>query len=287
VRRPPAPPLTVRLALLGHGRIGRIHFEAADATDGVAFVAVADVEGLPTDLDQDAVDAIVVATPTPTHAAVVDQLRQWWTGRIVVEKPAATSLDDVERLLVGHGVDLVYHAAFGPEVEWAVARLDRWREAHGDVVAVDQRLADAYAGDLERVEATLGNSWLDGGINALSVLVRFVEPRTRRSLVAVDGLVSTYEAVVDVAGGADVRIVTTWAAAEPSKRTEVTFADGARLLLDHQAVQGRLGDEWFASPGPPHRLVQHYVGCFGRLFVEGRRSFPVETDLRLHQLLLG
>jgi predicted dehydrogenase len=255
--------------------------------DAVEFVAVADQEGLSRDLDPEAVDAIVVATPTPTHAAVVDELRQWWSGRIVVEKPAATSLADVVRLLGEHRVDLVYHAAFGPEVEWAVDRLARWQEAHGGIVAVDQRLADAYAGDLERVEATLGNSWLDGGINALSVLVRFVEPRTRRSLTAVDGLVSTYEAIVDVAGGAAVRIVTTWAAAEPSKRTEVTFADGARLLLDHQAVQGRLGDEWFASPGPPRRLVQHYVGCFRRLFLEGRRSFPVETDRRLHELLLG
>lgn len=233
------------------------------------------------------VDAVLVATPTPTHAGVVAEVRRQWSGRIIVEKPAATTAADVERLLTRDAVDLVYHAAFAPEVEWAVARFPRWQDEHGAVTAIEQRFADAYATDLDRAAATLGDSWLDGGINALSVLARLVELRARRSLVAVDGLVSTFEAALDVAGGAEVRTVTTWAAAEPSKRTEVTFADGARLLLDHQAVQGRLGDEWFASPGPPRRLVQHYVGCFRRLFVEGRRSFPVETDRLLHRLLLG
>ena len=70
------------------------------------------------------------------------------------------------------------------------------------------------------------------------------------------------------------------------------FSDGVAVVLDHQAMLGRLiagggVDEAFATSSPHPRLVQHYVGAFTRLFVEGRRSFPVETDRRLHRLLLS
>jgi hypothetical protein len=226
------------------------------------------------------VDAVVVATPTPTHDAVIAEVRQHWGGRIVVEKPPpAAVLDDA-------GVEVVYHAAFATEVAWAVERLPAWVAAHGPVAAVEQRWADAYADDLARATAVLGDSWLDGGSNALSVLARLAEPEARSGLRAVDGLASTFEAAIDC-GLFEATVVTTWAAAEPSKTTRVTFADGATLVLDHQAVLGQLGDDWFARPGPPARLVQHYVGCYERLFVEGRRCFPVATDRRLHRLLRG
>jgi hypothetical protein len=237
-------------------------------------------------LDAVEVDVLVVATPTPTHADVVDSLRRRWSGPIVVEKPAATTRADVARLLDDEGVDLLYHAAFAPEVEWAATHLARWSAEHGGIAAIDQRFADAYAADLERATATLGNSWLDGGINALSVLARLVDLDDRCRVVPVDGLVSTSVASLS-AGDVAIELVTTWAAAEPAKRTDIRFADRARLVLDHQAIQGRIGDEWFASPGPPRRLVQHYAACYTRRFVAGRRSFPVEVDRVLHRLLLG
>ncbi len=249
------------------------------------FVVIADVEGLPPDLEAHGVDAVVVATPTPTHADVVADVRRRWSGRIVVEKPAATTPAGVRRLLGDDPVDLVYHAAFAPEVEWAVVRSPRWVTEHGPIVRVDQRFADPYATDVGRATATLGDSWVDGGINALSVAMRLVDLVERRRLTTVPDLVSTFEAELTTADGAEVRVTTSWAATEPSKRTDIRFADGAHLVLDHQATQGRLGDEWFASPGPPGRLVQHYIGCFTRLFVEGGRSFPVTTDRLLHDLL--
>jgi hypothetical protein len=215
-----------------------------------------------------------------------------WDGRIVVEKPVATALVDVEAMFDDPRIHAVYHAAFAPEVEWAVSRLDAWRAAHGDVDAFDMAFADAYAADIDRATATLGDSWTDGGINALSVLARFVEPQRCTVRREVPGSCSTFETTV-ACGGATAGILTTWAAVEPSKVTRLSFADGAVAVLDHQAVLGRLEvdgaiSEAFAPSPTPPRLVQHYVGCFTRLFAGagGMRSFPVETDRLLHRLLL-
>jgi hypothetical protein len=281
-----------RVAILGFGRIGRIHAQAIDLLDGVELVSAADT----LDVDGLGLDVVIVASPTPTHAEVVDGLRRRWSGRIVVEKPVATEVADTERLLGDPGVDVLYHAAYAPEVSWAARQLPRWMSDHGDLRGITMAFADPYAADLARATATLGDSWLDSGINALSVLARLVEPVEVLERREVEGVTSTFAATVACAGvgGAGVaRVMTTWAAAEPSKTTRLAFADGAEAVLDHQAVLGRIADadgrigEVFASPSAEPRLVQHYVGSFTRVLVEGRRSFPVEIDRRLHRLLLS
>jgi hypothetical protein len=298
----------VRVGLVGCGRIGRTHLEAWSAM-GVEVLGIADpaatdhpgafasAAGL-LDAVGASLEVVVVATPTPTHAAVIGDLRRLgWGGRVVVEKPAASTAAEARHVLADDGVDLVYHAAFAPEVTWCTERLAAWAADHGDVVAAEQWLGDAYAADLARAEAVLGSSWLDSGINGLSILARLLGggAMARRSLRPVPSTTSGFEAEVDVAVGdrsVVATVVTAWGAAEPSKSTRLHLEDGAVVVLDHQAITGRLiagagrTAEVFESPGPPRRLVQHYLGCFARLLVEGRRSFPREVDVRLHEVLL-
>ena len=298
----------MRVGIVGHGRIGRIHAAAIAELDGLDLVGVADPSpaeaspaGVSTFSTADELlrrarpDVLVVATPMWTHAPVVADLRAHFTGRIVVEKPVALTVADVEATL-DLGVDVLYHAAFAPEVDWAVAAWPRWTATHGAATSIEMAFADPYAADLARAEATLGDSWADSGINALSVLARLVDPErcVRRHPLAGDS--STFEATIaclDRATGAavDAHLVTSWAATEPSKSTRVHFADGAALVLDHQAVLGRLvaGGQVHErhEPASAHpRLVQHYLRSFTRLLVDGQRSFPLEVDRRLHRLLL-
>jgi hypothetical protein len=202
----------------------------------------------------------------------------------------ATTVEDVDELIESVRVDAVYHAAFAPEVEWAVPRLDGWRTQHGAIRRISMAFADAYTADLSRATATLGDSWTDGGINALSVLARLTDPTACTGLRRLEGPSSTFTAAI-TCRETTASILTTWAAAEPSKSTTVAFEDDAMLVLDHQAVLGRLEIggrivDHFAASSPQPRLVQHYVGCFRRLLVDGQRSFPVDTDRLLHRLLL-
>ena len=282
----------MRVAILGYGRIGHVHEQALTLLDGVELVAAGDA--LPVEeLD---LDAVVVATPTSTHAEVVRELRRRWPGRIVVEKPVAITEDDVESMLDDPLLDAVYHAAYAPEVEWAVERMGRWVSQHGPVNRISMAFGDPYAAEFDRATATLGDSWLDGGINALSVLARFAVPERVLARRAITGGCSTFEAVVTYdgdAGTGEATILTTWSPIEPSKSSRLAFADGTVVALDHQAVSGRLERhgrtvELFASPVPAvPRLVQHYLGAFARLFVDGHRSFAADVDRQLHRLLLS
>ncbi|MBV9012531.1 MAG: Gfo/Idh/MocA family oxidoreductase [Pseudonocardiales bacterium] len=70
-------------------------------------------------------DVVVVATPTPTHAAVCGHVAEVFpSARVLVEKPAAANLTDARRVLgeIGHQqpVEVAYHMSFSPEVSWAV-----------------------------------------------------------------------------------------------------------------------------------------------------------------------
>ena len=102
------------LALLGAGRIGKVHARAIDRTSGAQLVAVADVSAeaaaalagpygaAPRSIDQieaDAsVDAVVICTPTNTHADLIERFAH--AGKaIFCEKPVDLALSRVEACL--------------------------------------------------------------------------------------------------------------------------------------------------------------------------------------------
>lgn len=112
----------MRLALIGAGRIGKVHAQAIDAHPEVTLSAVADfhaptAEALATQygarvLDPDAivedveVDAILIASSTPTHAVYLERAAR--AGKAVLcEKPIALDLArtrDVLQVLAIHPV---------------------------------------------------------------------------------------------------------------------------------------------------------------------------------------
>ena len=94
-------------------------------------------------------DLVVIATPTGTHAAVCDRAARWFPeARLLVEKPAAATLDDARRILSAVGgpqpVDVAYHTSFAPEVSWGVRALDALRPGLGGLVSAELFFADPY-----------------------------------------------------------------------------------------------------------------------------------------------
>ena len=197
------PTTSTRVLLVGLGAIGETHARALEATPSAEVVAGVDVDGSRTLAFRGANRAVyrslreaslacepelvVIATPTGTHAAVTEQTARWFpAARLLVEKPAAATLADARRMLSGIGggqpVEVAYHTSFAPEVGWGQRALAARRSELGDLVAAEMFFADPYYDDFERAAATLGNSWLDSGINALSVLARFATIDERESL---------------------------------------------------------------------------------------------------------
>jgi hypothetical protein len=171
------------------------------------------------------------------------------------------------------------------------------RPGPGALLGAESFFADPYYDDFERAAATLGDSWLDSGINALSVLARFATIVKRESLRRIGAeRQSVFEAHLACQRDGrpvDALLVTSWHVADPAKTTRLRYASGIELLMDHTAVaayllrDGRIEAAFGADRSIPRR-DRHYRALYQRwLGAEGGRALPAETSLHLHEVLLG
>ena len=304
--------MTDRVVLVGLGNISSPHLRALEGITSVRDVvgvdtsphATATFRGahlrIHTDLPDalcSGADLVVIATPTASHAAVVDAVRTLdHAVPILLEKPAADRPEDAERVLVASpGVEMIFHSGFAPEVVWATAFYAAARQRLGDTVAFEAWFGNPYAQDLASRTASLANSWLDSGINALSIISRFTIPTAVTSFRQLEGHASTFEARFAL-GSSDPRqmgtIVTTWQAAEYSQWTRLRFSGGAELVLDHIAGAATLLEDgavtaMYTRPDVGARLDRHYANFYGDYFGERRLRYPAEAGRELHALLFS
>lgn len=245
--------------------------------------------------------AVVIATPTPCHAAVcADVTTHLPYARLLVEKPAAAVLADARGMLSGTGthrpVDIAYHMAFSPEVTWGTEAVRDRQPEIGDLESAELFFADPYYDDYDRAAATLCSSWLDSGINALSVLSRFTTVTGRRSLRSLGTeRQSTFEARLTCQQGgtaAEALIVTNWHVTDAAKTTRLSYTSGAELLMDHTAVAAYLYangtvEAWFGADRSIPRRERHYRALYQWWLIEGNPTLPADTSRNLHELLLN
>src|SRR4051812_40775950 len=103
--------MTIRFALLGAGRIGEVHAKAVSANPAAKLVAVADamkpaaeaiasqygceVRTIDQILKSKDIDAVVICTPTDTHADLIEQFSAAKKA-IFCEKPIDLSVKRVQ-----------------------------------------------------------------------------------------------------------------------------------------------------------------------------------------------
>jgi predicted dehydrogenase len=246
-------------------------------------------------------DIIVVATPTPTHAEVCGEVSEYFRqASIIVEKPAADMLENAQQIVSVIGdkqpVTVAYHMAFSPVVEWGVKEAAERACQLGTPIAIESWGADPYQSDLSSAQARLGNSWIDGGINALSVIERFVKPVQRISLRQIeDPSRSVFEGtfVCEFDGSHLLAtILTSWYSTAPSRWTRIRYSSGAELVMDHNAVAGYIRQDGhtcavFGSDGTIPRREAHYKALYRSWLTNNDPLFSTDTSLRLHELLLA
>ncbi len=151
--------MSVRLAILGVGRIGRVHARAVAATEGAALVAVSDpvaaaaeevAAGYGCDIRSIAeieaagdVDGVVICTPTDTHADLIERFAR--SGKAVFcEKPVDLSLSRVQaclRVVEGTGALLMigFNRRFDPDFQAVKAAIDAGRIGAVEMVTITSR----------------------------------------------------------------------------------------------------------------------------------------------------
>lgn len=151
--------MTLRVALLGAGRIGKVHAKAISISDGVALTAVADafpqaaqavaaeygasvrnIDEIETAQD---VDAVIVCTPTDTHSDLIERFAR--AGKaIFCEKPIDLSLERVKHCLsvvaeTGAVLMLGFNRRFDPHFQAVKAEIDAGRIGDVEMVQIVSR----------------------------------------------------------------------------------------------------------------------------------------------------
>jgi predicted dehydrogenase len=125
----------VRVLIIGYGSAGRRHAANArslghevgvqDTDSERCWDAAADGYVMPDDDWLVEVDAVVVATPASQH---VQAMRDWWATPMLVEKPLATSVSEVEHFKLvhpSHDVFVGYNWRYHQEVRGFRTRFRR------------------------------------------------------------------------------------------------------------------------------------------------------------------
>ncbi len=151
--------MTVRFGLLGAGRIGKVHAKAISGDAGASLVAVADalvpaaaaiaaqygceVRSIEAILAAKDIDAVVICTPTDTHADLIERFAR--AGKaIFCEKPVDLSLQRVKdclkvvaatkaKLMVG------FNRRFDPHFVAVRAAIDAGRIGKVEMVTITSR----------------------------------------------------------------------------------------------------------------------------------------------------
>ena len=151
--------MTARFAVLGAGRIGQVHARAITSTPGARLVAVADavpaaaeaiskaygcdirtIEAIETAED---VDAVVICTPTDTHADLIERFAR--AGKaIFCEKPIDLDVGRVKACLkvvkdTGAVLMVGFNRRFDPDFMAARAAIDRGAIGKVEMVTITSR----------------------------------------------------------------------------------------------------------------------------------------------------
>jgi myo-inositol 2-dehydrogenase / D-chiro-inositol 1-dehydrogenase len=151
--------MTVNFAILGAGRIGKVHASAIASVPGANLVAIADpvlasaeaikasygcdIRTIDAILRSDDVDAVVICTPTDTHADLIEQFTE--AGKAVFcEKPIDLSLPRVmaciKTVQANQGTLMVgFNRRFDPDFMAAKAAIDAGRIGDVEMVTITSR----------------------------------------------------------------------------------------------------------------------------------------------------
>lgn len=307
----------VTVGLVGVGTIAQTHLTVLADIPEVALAFVVDPQpdmavsfkgtrpphytALTDALGQHRPALVVIATPTDTHAHLAPAVLRQSAARVLVEKPLVNRLDEVAALrALDASLDararlwVAHHFAFSPEVTWAADLIAH--RGWGPVTRITSVFHDAYITDAEHSFAAYTSSWVDSGVNQLSMLTRFVDPVRRGVLHETDGGASAWCTVEfrsdDSLGTALLR--TSWQATASSKRTTLHLdRAGVEVWLDHTAVTAvaTRGDtliDCLTNDGTTPRKVAHYRPLYQSLLSD--TPDPVlsfQTGARIVELLHG
>jgi predicted dehydrogenase len=241
---------------------------------------------------------VIVSVPNKEHYSVACKVIK--SGKnLIIEKPATESVQEFKELMELSKTNntllySAYHAAFGKEVLWLKSNYDTIISQYGAVSSFDCLFSDPYIKNNELLpEAkSLGGSWVDSGINALSILDCIFDEISMLNLYQIDlfGCEDVQSAGYlhfkshgcegsEVSYGSEGSegsegclgngiINTNWTLNKNFKCTTIYFADSdVSLILNHSdqkvsVIKDNKEEVLYESSSSIDRLTAHYYGVF-------------------------
>lgn len=251
-----------RIAIVGLGSISEHQIEALEYIDQLELVSGCDTDRGKLDafakrfslpafdtldnlVSQTRPDSVLVSVPIEAHHSVAREALELGCN-VLIEKPPVRTIDEFDQLCgLSYNKQKLfyscYHFAFSRDLLWF---LEYWREhetALGPVTGFCAQFFDPYItdGQLEYGRQSLGSSWIDSGINALSVVLRIIPDMSIQKADFTKGEIHNCN---DVKGAVCFRfgsshngkILTDWTSGIKLKRTTLFFSScDVKIILDH------------------------------------------------------
>ena len=283
--------MTVRFGVLGAGRIGQVHARAIASVEGAELVAIAE----PVDaaaksaqarfgcelrtIDQiaasDDIDAVVICTPTDTHADLIEQFAR--AGKAVFcEKPVDLNVDRVKQALAtveAEGATLMvgFNRRFDPDFMAVKAAIDAGRIGAVEMVTITSRDPGAPPYDYIKVS---GGIFRDMTIHdfdmARWLLGEEVETVTAQASVLTDpkiGELGDYDSVnviLRTASGKQCVITNSRRASYGyDQRIEVLGSAGSVSAENHREANIEIAnDGGYTRPPPLNFFMNRYIAAY-------------------------
>lgn len=253
----------MKIGIIGCGTIAATYFRAFSRMDGLFEVtALYDVRrenaqgfaqqgikicsNMEELLDCSDVECVIIGTPLHTHVQIAQQcLRK--KKHVLLEKPAALDISQIRGLFdladqMGVIFYVMFHSAFGVDIDWYLSHLGQsgTEFCTHNIRRLECSFFDPYmsGGVVQEDRKALGGSYIDSGVNILSVCSRLVpieklQLHSHAVKQASDGTVFASETVYS---GHHLQVVmrTGWDKGLNQKRTLMYFeGTDVAVLLDH------------------------------------------------------
>lgn len=313
----------MRLAIVGCGTISHTYIQALAALgDSFEITALYDIHpekaialklpGAVLCKDMDAlisradVDCVIISTPLHTHTRLAEQCLQG-KKHVLMEKPAALSVEEIDHLFalaaqMGVVFHVAFHASMGVDIDWYLQQFGNTDSpfSPNNIRRLECGFFDPYLTDgvMDADKKALGGSYIDSGVNILSVCHRLMPAtelvlRSHNDKQTADGVVYRSETVY---GNQQTTLVmrTGWDLGLNRKRTLLHFhGTDQQILLDHtgqavwQIVAGEKNLLFREETGS--RMVNQYIRVFST-FADALRmgsdAAHRQRVMQIHQLLL-
>ncbi|HEO66254.1 MAG TPA: Gfo/Idh/MocA family oxidoreductase [Spirochaetes bacterium] len=311
----------IKVALIGIGHVARYQIEAMSNVDGLILTDAYDIDpsrakNLPASvvfhetlqdlISNSKADIFLISTPNMTHFEIGMEVIE--KGRsVLLEKPICTTQEELEMIIEasekkGVFTSVAFHASFAQDVDWWLNN-NNGNEL-GKLLGFNSGFFDPYItkGKVSPISKSLGGSWIDSGINALSVISKFIHPSTLKiteaRMTSIEGIecqqvqgLSIFSFKNEGHCGHGV-IDTNWSLNVNRKTTRLWY-ENADILLHHslESVFRVEGDSAVLIKDLRNnnaRLTNHYTSLFVQLttdYTQGKQN--IKHAAMIHELLFS